>query len=126
MIELVLVFISHARGDRAVVEALRDRVRAAPGAAWSPAEALKESPEWRGEFASLIRGCQALLVVVSQHSRDSEHCRWELEQALEAEVPIWAWFRQPVPWHPALSSASTLRVSPEVAPETWGRGALSR
>lgn len=102
------------------------RVRAAPDAAWSPAERLKQSPDWHEDFDRLLQQCGALLTVVSDESRKSVHCVWELERAIEVGVPIWAWFLEPLPWHPVLIAPSTHRVDLDTPPEQWWPRRISR
>ena len=75
------VFVSYAREDQATVRRLYDALVARGRDAWVDWEGIEPSDRWMESVQEAIDAADAVVVVLSPESLDSEVCRQEVERA---------------------------------------------
>lgn len=74
------IFLSYSRTDKITARQLVDAL-APYHDVWCDWEDLEPGEEWRGAIAKGIRHCHVFLFLASEHSCDSEYCKWEIHIA---------------------------------------------
>ena len=82
------VFISYAAKDRTRVLDLVDRLRAAGVSVWIDQMGIEGATMWSQEIVAAIRGCNVLILAISENSAGSENVVKEVALASEGRKRI--------------------------------------
>ena len=81
------VFISYARVDKRAVAPLAEYLDSAGYQTWFD-HMMLSGQDWKEVLQMQISSCQVFLPIISQDSKDSEWCKWELAKAVESQKSI--------------------------------------
>lgn len=77
-----LVFLSYAHADREAAEQLGRALRAESVDVWIDSEAIEAGEDWRRQVADALERSEAMVVLLTPHSVQSESVRRDVEYAL--------------------------------------------
>jgi hypothetical protein len=105
------LFISHSSKDARATSYLADGLRDAGHRCWVDVAAIPDGSTWVREIEDGVRGCAALIVVMTEHSRASEWVEREALLALELKKPVFVarFDDAPLPIHLISRQASDFR-----------------
>lgn len=105
------LFISHSSKDARATSYLADGLRAAGYRCWVDVAAIPDGSTWVREIEQGVRGCAALIVVMTENSRASEWVERETLLALELKRPVFVarFDDAPLPIHLISRQASDFR-----------------
>lgn len=83
------VFISYSRKDRATTEQIAHQLRAHGYKVWTDVTGIPGGAVWHSEIERAIRGCDALIVVLSDAAKQSEWVLREILFASDLAKPIY-------------------------------------
>ena len=82
------LFVSYARADLSDVEHFVTRLKAQGLSLWMDKHGIDGSSRWRAEIVSAIEHCKAVLLLLSEHSVQSDNVARELTLAGEEGRPV--------------------------------------
>lgn len=105
------LFISHSSKDPRPTEYLAEGLRAAGHRCWVDVAEIPDGSTWVREIEQGVRGCAALIVVMTERSRASEWVERETVLALELKKPVFVarFDDAPLPIHLITRQASDFR-----------------
>lgn len=105
------LFVSHSSHDTRQTDYLADGLRAAGYRCWVDVAAIPDGSTWVREIEHGVRGCAALVVVMTERSRASEWVERETVLALELKKPVFVarFDDAPLPIHLITRQASDFR-----------------
>ena len=103
------VFLSYAQADRKAAQQLAEALRAEAFYVWFDVQAIAPGDNWQRQVADALERSEAMVVLLTPHSVDSESIRRDMEYALTAKrfqgrlIPVvvgteWAPWLDKVPW----------------------------
>ncbi len=95
------VFISYARKDARLVDALRQKLKEAGFEVWTDS-VLRPGNDWRHEIDEAIRNAFALLVIITPAAKSSEYVTYEWAFALGLGIKVIPVIVKGTPLHPRL------------------------
>ena len=109
--EAPYLFISHSSKDARHTEYLAHGLRAAGHRCWVDVADIPDGSTWVREIEHGVRGCSALIVVMTEQSRASEWVEREALLALELKKPVFVarFDDSPLPIHLITRQASDFR-----------------
>lgn len=84
------IFLSYSRDDTALMQRLRDDLRAAGFQVWTDESIQPGSPSWKMEIESAIRDSDCLLVIFSPDAAESRWVRAEIDFAETLKKPLFS------------------------------------
>ncbi|MDX2162251.1 MAG: TIR domain-containing protein [bacterium] len=97
------VFISYARTDMEYLERLRRDFQAADIGVWIDHMGLQVgTPDWEDAIRAALREADAVVLIASPHSRDSDFVRDEIAIATNLDKPIFPVWVHGEHWHDAI------------------------
>ena len=111
------VFISHSRKDAAFARTLVERLRAAGLHPWIDVESIPDGSTWPREIQKAVEDAAAMVVVMSEHGRDSEWVERETLLALNLGKPLFIALIDdtPMPLHLLNRQYTDFRDQPDAA-----------
>lgn len=105
------LFISHSSKDPRQTDYLTNGLRAAGHRCWTDVAEIPDGSTWVREIEQGVRGCTALIVVMTERSRASEWVERETVLALELKKPVFVarFDDAPLPIHLITRQASDFR-----------------
>ncbi len=113
-------FICHAYEDCDFAELLKMKIEERGYTAWVDTERLRAGKDWRSEIDEGIRGCCALIVIMSPNARKSEYVTYEWAFAWGVGVKVIPIVLKPTPLHPRLEALQYLDFTNR-AGRPWSR-----
>lgn len=83
-LSITQIFISHARNDYALANALRKELRSRGFNVWDDKN-IKKTKNWSYQIEKALKSSNAMIALLNQHSFSSSYVRDELEYALFSE-----------------------------------------
>lgn len=83
-LSITQIFISHARNDYALANALTKELRSRGFNVWDDKN-IKKTKDWSNQIEKALKNSDAMIALLNQHSYSSSYVRDELEYALFSE-----------------------------------------
>lgn len=82
------IFISHSSQDKEITAFLAKRLRKAGYNVWVDVDSIPDGSTWPREIEKGVRGCGAMVVIMTKRARDSEWVERETLLAMDLRKPL--------------------------------------
>lgn len=95
MAKRLSIFISYSRQDKKLVDQLAEILERGGQRTWIDRD-LMPGQRWKNELKQSIKECDAYLIALSPDALESTWCRWEYEEAVRQDKPIFPVLVRPI------------------------------